>query len=122
MSFSSRITEDNPQAPPEFLIKGNGQVSLYAPERLHAERVIQSLKAESEVMPSEQANSCTNRPDTWPLSATGADGLDAIATLLRSLTYGEMMELAAGIWKLKPDGKELDNTTLPETIHKWAQL
>ena len=96
MSFSSRITEDNPQAPPEFLIKGNGQVLLYAPERLHAERVIQSLKAESEVMPSEQANSI-NRPDTWPLSATGADRLDAIATLIRTIPYGEFIEMAEGI-------------------------
>src|SRR6516162_3038151 len=29
--------------------------------------------------------------------------LDEIATLMRALTYGEMMELAQAIWKIRPE-------------------
>jgi len=52
--------------------------------------------------------------------ATKGNPLDEIALLVRSLTYGEMMDLAAAIWKVKPEGKDLDGETLPGTLHRWS--
>jgi len=56
--------------------------------------------------------------------ATRANRLDQIATLIRLLTYGEMMDLAAAIWKARPadaDGAiSLKLETLPGTLHRWS--
>jgi hypothetical protein len=45
--------------------------------------------------------------------------LDEIATLVRALTYGEMMELAQAIWKIRPDGT-IDQQSLPMMLHLWS--
>jgi hypothetical protein len=45
--------------------------------------------------------------------------LDEIATLMRALTYGEMMELAQAIWKIRPDGT-VDEQSLPMMLHLWS--
>ena len=45
--------------------------------------------------------------------------LDEIASLVRSLTYGEMIELTEAIWKIKPEG-DLTEASLPGTLHRWA--
>jgi hypothetical protein len=44
--------------------------------------------------------------------------IDEIAELLRTLTYGEMIELAEGLW----DSRSLDisRDTLPALLHRWA--
>jgi hypothetical protein len=49
--------------------------------------------------------------------------LNEIAALVRSLTYGEMMELAQAIWKIRPEGAAMvDQTTLPMMLHQWSTL
>lgn len=46
--------------------------------------------------------------------------LNEIATLMRSLTYGEMIELAQAIWKIRPEGAEVDQHNLPMMLHLWS--
>jgi len=47
--------------------------------------------------------------------------LNEIAALVRSLTYGEMMELAQAIWKIRPEGTDtVDQTALPRMLHLWS--
>jgi hypothetical protein len=46
--------------------------------------------------------------------------LSEIATLMRTLTYGEMMELAHAIWKIRPEGEEVDQYSLPMMLHLWS--
>jgi hypothetical protein len=47
--------------------------------------------------------------------------LNEIAALVRSLTYGEMMELAQAIWKIRPDGTAaVDQHSLPMMLHLWS--
>ncbi len=45
--------------------------------------------------------------------------LNEIATLVRALTYGEMMDLAQAIWKIRPDGA-IDQQSLPMMLHLWS--
>lgn len=45
--------------------------------------------------------------------------LDEIASALRALTYGEMMELAEAIWKTKPES-DITQDALPMMLHKWS--
>ncbi len=45
--------------------------------------------------------------------------LNEIATLVRSLTYGEMMELAEAIWNIRPEGS-IDQQSLPMMLHMWS--
>lgn len=47
--------------------------------------------------------------------------LNEIATLVRTLTYGEMMELAQAIWKIRPEGT-IDQQSLPMMLHLWSTL
>jgi hypothetical protein len=47
--------------------------------------------------------------------------LNEIATLVRALTYGEMMELAHAIWKIRPEGT-VDQQSLPMMLHLWSTL
>jgi hypothetical protein len=55
------------------------------------------------------------RPDEFD-----RDRLNEIATLVRTLTYGEMMELAHAIWKIRPEGAEVDQYSLPMMLHLWS--
>lgn len=52
----------------------------------------------------------------------GRNRLNEIATLMRSLTYGEMIELAQAIWKIRPEGEEVDQHNLPMMLHLWSTL
>ncbi len=47
--------------------------------------------------------------------------LDEIAMLVRALTYGEMIELAEGMWKVQPEGSAVTQENLPALLHKWSQ-
>ena len=47
--------------------------------------------------------------------------LDEIAMLVRALTYGEMIELAEGMWKVQPDGSAVTQENLPALLHRWSQ-
>ena len=46
--------------------------------------------------------------------------LNEIATLVRTLTYGEMMELAHAIWKIRPAEGDVDQHSLPMMLHLWS--
>jgi hypothetical protein len=45
--------------------------------------------------------------------------LDEIALLVQALTYGEMMELAEEMWKVKGED-EVTQDALPGMLHRWA--
>ena len=47
--------------------------------------------------------------------------LDEIAMLVRALTYGEMIELAEGMWKVQPEGATVTQENLPALLHRWSQ-
>src|SRR5215467_7323984 len=55
-----------------------------------------------------------------PEDELGRNRLNEIATLVRTLTYGEMMELAHAIWKIRPEGEEVDQYSLPMMLHLWS--
>jgi hypothetical protein len=100
------------------------------PEAQAVDEMLERLKAaplrddydepESEVMPPETATAYTTAPDTRPPSATEANRLDDIALLTCSLTYGEMMDLAAALWQMRPEGKEITEQELPGMWHRWS--
>jgi len=46
--------------------------------------------------------------------------LDELATLIRSLSYGEMMELCETIWRVQPDGSPVTQEDLPALLYRWA--
>ena len=46
--------------------------------------------------------------------------LDEIATLIKSLTYGEMMELSETIWRGQLEGSPVTQEGLPGLLHRWA--
>jgi hypothetical protein len=46
--------------------------------------------------------------------------IDEIASLVRSLTYGEMIELAEAIWNLQPDGSAISQDNLSALLHRWS--
>src|SRR5215471_7137698 len=48
------------------------------------------------------------------------DPLSEIATMVRALTYGEMIELAQAIWKIRPEGEGVNQDTLPMLLHRWS--
>ena len=48
------------------------------------------------------------------------DPLNEIASMMRALTYGEMMELAQAIWKIRPEGEGVDQDSLPMLLHRWS--
>jgi hypothetical protein len=47
------------------------------------------------------------------------DQLDEIADITCSLTYGEMIDLAAELWKAA-GGAEITAKTLPAILHQWS--
>jgi hypothetical protein len=49
------------------------------------------------------------------------DPLGDIAALVRKLTYGEMVDLAAAIWAARLGNvSQIDVDSLPETLHRWS--
>jgi hypothetical protein len=47
--------------------------------------------------------------------------LDEIASLVRRLTYGEMMKLAEVLWKVQPEGSAVTQENLPVLLHRWSK-
>ncbi len=102
-----------------------------SPERLHPGGMAQtishkasvSLITEREVMPVASGLGPTENDhrksghESRPLVRLGATPLDDIAALIRSLTYGEMLELAKGL----AEGGEITETTLPAVLHEWSR-
>src|SRR5262245_58629820 len=71
-----------------------------------------------------------NRPDEiGEIECTGvdlplADALsrnlfDEIAEKVRTLTYGELIEFAGGLWSLRGE-REVNGKTLPKILYAWA--
>ena len=54
-----------------------------------------------------------------PRQPPAINKVDEIAALFRSLTYIEMMELAAELWACRGDG--IDEQGLPATLHRWSK-
>lgn len=50
----------------------------------------------------------------------GRRRLDEIADVVRALTYGEMMELAASMWSVRPDGGNVTESNLPAVLYRWS--
>jgi hypothetical protein len=50
----------------------------------------------------------------------GRRRIDEIADVVRALTYGEMMELAASMWSVRPDGSNLTEHNLPGVLYRWS--
>ncbi len=46
--------------------------------------------------------------------------LDEIATLVRGLIYGEMIELSEALWKNQPEGAAVTQENLPALLHRWS--
>jgi hypothetical protein len=46
--------------------------------------------------------------------------LDEIAGVIRSLSYGEMIDLAAELWKAA-GGAEITAETFPAILHQWSK-
>jgi hypothetical protein len=46
--------------------------------------------------------------------------LDEIAKVIRTLTYGEMLELAEAMWKVNSRGSEITESDLPGVLHRWS--
>ena len=46
--------------------------------------------------------------------------LDEIATVIQSLTYGEMIELSEAMWENRPKESAVTLENLPELLHRWS--
>jgi hypothetical protein len=46
--------------------------------------------------------------------------LDEISKVIRTLTYGEMLELAASMWRVNSHGSDISESDLPGVLHRWS--
>ncbi len=47
--------------------------------------------------------------------------LDEIAEALRTLTYGQMLELAESLWKVNSQGSGITESDLPNVLYRWSK-
>ena len=47
--------------------------------------------------------------------------LDEIAEALRTLTYGQMLELAESMWKVNSQGSGITESALPNVLYRWSK-
>src|SRR5882762_3314231 len=109
-------------APPEAQAVDK-MIAHFRPQPTGPRHCIPITERESEVMPPDRARTredaerrtirCqstsdleTQTYDMRPASATRANPLDEIKELVKSLTYGEMMDLAAAIWKAHDESSQ----------------
>lgn len=50
----------------------------------------------------------------------GRQRLDEIADVVRALTYGEMLEFAESVWRVKEGEEELTERNLPALLYRWS--
>lgn len=99
-----------------LLSTGGIEDESYYGDELHDQAYSQaSLEISDEVSADSREDDL--RP---PRLELGLNRLNEIATLMRSLTYGEMIELAQAIWKIRPEGEEIDQRNLPMMLHLWS--
>jgi hypothetical protein len=81
--------------------------------------------------PVDGANSFHPAPFSPPMNSStvnvrghndelGHSRLDEIAEALRTLTYGEMLELAESMWKVNSQGSEITESDLPSVLYRWS--
>jgi hypothetical protein len=51
----------------------------------------------------------------------GHSRLDEIAVALRTLTYGEMLELAESMWKVNSQESGITESDLPNVLYRWSK-
>jgi hypothetical protein len=51
----------------------------------------------------------------------GYSRLNEIAEAIRTLTYGEMLELAESMWKVNAQGSEMTESDLPKVLYRWSK-
>jgi hypothetical protein len=88
----------------------------YYSDELHDQAYSQTSLEISDEVSAESREDDLRRPRL----ELGLNRLNEIATLMRSLTYGEMIELAQAIWKIRPEGEEIDQRNLPMMLHLWS--
>jgi hypothetical protein len=47
--------------------------------------------------------------------------LDKIAQVLRSLTHGQMLQLAESMWKANSQGSGITESDLPNVLYRWCK-
>jgi hypothetical protein len=77
------------------------------------------------------ANPIDEGPSGYPSEGDNVDGghnhepghsrLDEIAEALRTLTYGQMLELAESMWKVNSQGSGITESDLPNVLHRWSK-
>src|SRR5215475_2271715 len=111
----------------------------YRPKKWRADAIANTIDEQSSRYPVEgdniersDANSLYPAPFSRPMNSTtvnlrGHDDkprrsrLDEIAGALRTLTYGEMLELAESMWKVNSQGSEITQSDLPNVLHRWSK-
>ena len=88
------------------------------------ERLIDGLRSVRPLVRDEHefARRQTAIPEDPPLAPPDEKvktRLEEIGDLLRSLTYGEMIDLASELWHFREVG-EINQDTLPAVFHGWA--
>jgi hypothetical protein len=79
------------------------------------------LPLESLPTPEELASQEPPVVDLGRLEAElGRKRLDEIAGVVRTLTYGEMLELAESMWNVRPGDAELTEHSLPALLYRWS--
>jgi hypothetical protein len=51
----------------------------------------------------------------------GHSRLDEIAEALRTLTYGQMLELAESMWKVNSQESGITESDLPNVLYRWSK-
>ena len=91
------------------------QLSMGHVERKAAEPAMEGLRASIEkAVPERDVNLRKLEAEL------GRQPLEEIARLVRALTYGEMIELAASMWKVRPEGSGLTQDNLPAMLYRWS--
>jgi hypothetical protein len=54
-------------------------------------------------------------------SEPGHSRLDEIAEALRSLTHGQMLQLAESMWKVNSQGSGITESDLPNVLYRWSK-
>jgi hypothetical protein len=107
---AKRVADDRPQELPKFLRREEASTGDVRPiPGRHYPRPPALSDYEPKQEPTEEPDMQRNR-------------LNEIASLVRSLTYAEMLELSQALWERRPNEVEpLDDRMLPGVLHKWSE-
>ncbi len=70
--------------------------------------------------PCNRGEACAVQKKCLAVHGLERNRLNEIAVVVQALTYGQMMELAQAVWKMKPEDGQLTAATLPPTLHRWC--